>query len=116
MVETIALCALSVVPLPLLCVAWVWSFRARQSLHPWRRIPFLCGLAAATIAYVAQFIVLRYWDRYWTEGTILLVVQLMLIAALAGFATSLLGRGYGRISSCSASVLVFATWWLKGSP
>jgi hypothetical protein len=112
MVETIALYTLSVVPPPLLFVAWIWSFRAGQTLRPARRIPFLFGLTAATIAYVAQFIVLRYWP----EATILRVVQVMLISALAAFATSCLGRGYGRLSSCSASVLVFATWWLKGSP
>ena len=112
MVETIALYALSLVPPVPLFIAWVWAFRAGKGLRAARRIPFVCGLATATIAYVAQFIVLRYKP----DPTILWIVQVMLISALAGFATSWLGRGYGRISSCSASVLVFATWWLKGSP
>jgi hypothetical protein len=112
MLETIALYTLVLLPPPLLFAAWVWLFRAGQTLRPARRNPFLCGLVAATIPYVAQFIVFRYWP----EATILRVVQVMLISALASFATSFLGCGFGRISSCSASVLVFATWWLKGSP
>jgi hypothetical protein len=40
------------------------------------------------------------------------VALVMQVGATAGFATSWFGRGYGRVSSCFASVLVFFTWWL----
>jgi 4-amino-4-deoxy-L-arabinose transferase-like glycosyltransferase len=111
-VERIALYALLLVPPLLLCVAWFWSFRAGRRLRPSRRVPFLCGLTATTIAYLAQFIAFHYSP----DASLLRVVQLMLISAVAAFMTSWLGRGYGRISGCTASVLVFATWLLKGSP
>jgi hypothetical protein len=120
MLETIILYALLVAtPLLLLAAAWGWLFRAGRMLSPKRRVPFLCGLTATTVAYVGQFL-LRWYLRhahlgFWPEVDVILGVgRVMLVAALFGFAASWFARGYGRVSSCSASLLVFVTWWLMG--
>jgi len=120
MLETIALYALLVAaPLLFLAVAWGWLFHTGRMLNLKRRVPFLCGLTAATVAYVMHFLLRLYLRHahlgFWPEVHVILGVgRVMIAAALVGFVTSWFGRGYGRVSSCLASLLVFVTWWLTG--
>jgi hypothetical protein len=106
-------------PLLLLTAAWIWLFRVGRRTALKRRLPFLCGLTAATVAYITQFFLQWYLARahlgYWPEAYLTLDIgRIMLVAALTGFTTSWFGRGYGRIASCSASFLIFLTWFLVG--
>jgi len=118
MLERVVLYALFIVaPLVFLGAAWGWLFRAGRMLNLKRKAPFLCGLTATTVAYVAQFLLQWYLRHarlgFWREVDVTLGVgQVMLVATLIGFVASWFARGYGRVSGCAASLLVFVTWWL----
>ena len=104
-------------PLLFLSAAWAWLFRTGRVLNLRRRVPFLCGLMATTVAYVAPYVLRQYLRHahlgFWPEVDVISDVgPVMLVAALVGFVGSLFARGYGRVSGCSASLLVFVKWCL----
>jgi len=100
--------------LAFLAAAWGWFIRTGRILNPTRRMLFLYGLAAATVAYLTQFFLQRYVRHAHLNVTpeVDVVVWVMLFATLAGFVTSWFGRSYGRAFGCLASLLIFARWWV----
>ena len=108
-----------IAPSLLLVSAAIWLFRSGGVLRKSRRLIFLAGVTASACAYGGHFLLGWYLRQahlgFWPEvDAILETATVMLIASLLGVAASSFGKGYGRVTGCIGSGLVFVLWWLSG--
>jgi len=104
------LLAVLLLPLILLIAAWVWLFRSGRLLPSDRRSLFSIGLSLSTVAYASGFLLSSYFGvrpasapKTHLFGAFVFAA---LMSAVVGFGAGWAGKGYGRVASCTASLLI----------